>query len=336
MNLLSNRIFLIIIGFLFLITLAYKSVKAAKLYNLYDTDRILETDSINGYSDVVLFKGRFFAVGTDGRIDYISNSGEKKLVYNSFKLKQIKLNCAFSDENILIAAGDHGTILYSFDGKDFYPAKSETDNNIYGITSKDGIIMAGSDGGALLTSKNGKSWSIIQTEAKGKILSLSANNSFFIGVSDAGEIIKSSDGIKWEIKDYNKEYTGYNRYTKFRKILAIQKSVIIIGTHDDGSPSILFSSLGNVWAERLPVYHDDHGMECYLTNKPNDVTYNSNRDEFIIACDKGELFILPSCTKCNEYIKISENDLNAIIYADNYLFIVGEGFSTFIQNVIFQ
>ena len=50
-------------------------------------------------------------------------------------------------------------------------------------------------------------------------------------------------------------------------------------------------------------------------------------DQFILACDNGVLFSLPSCTKCNVYAKISTNNLSAITCAGDYLIVVGEEFS---------
>ncbi len=323
MPLIVNKILPTILSCIILFSLTGNSVTASEFYNLSDTP-----DGSKGYSDIVLFRNSFFAFGTDGRIDCISRSGDKAPIEHSNKSK---LNCAFSNDEILLAAGDHGTIMYSIDGKGFYQVESGTDKNINGIASKNGLIITCADGGLILASKDGKSWNIIRTETKGNIISLTANNSFFIGITDEGEIIKSFDGVRWEIKDYNKEYAGYNKYAKFKKILAAQNSIVIIGTHDDNSPSILFSSLGNVWAERIPFYIDDKGMDC-LVKEPNDITYNSEYDEFILACDDGELLCLPACNKCNEYMKVSENDLNAVLYADNSLIVVGEGFSVFIQN----
>ena len=289
-----------------------------------------ESRNVKGYTDIVRFRDKFIAIGSDGRLDCISKSGNRRPINSPTKYK---LNCAFSNDEILSVGGDHGTILYSYDGTSFYHAESGTDKNINGLTFKNGLILAGTDKGIILISKDGKSWSNIHTNIKGNILSLTKSHSFFIGITDAGEIIKSFDGINWEIKDYNKEYAGYNLHSKFKKILAAQNSIIIIGTHDDGSPSILFSSRGNVWAERLPIYYDDQGKVRYLRNRPNGITYDPDQDEFILACDNGELFSLLSCTKCNKYTKISENDLNALICDDNYLLIVGDEFSVFIQNL---
>ncbi|MBN2088016.1 hypothetical protein JW964_00295, partial [candidate division KSB1 bacterium] len=164
-----------------------------------------QSDNIKGYTDIVHFKDRFIAVGSDGRIDCISKSVEKTPIDYSCKYK---LNCAFANDEILIIAGDYGTILYSFDGKDFHHAKTVTDNNINGVTIKNGLILAGADNGIILISQDGKSWSTIQTKTKGNIISLSTGNSFCMGITDAGEIIKSINGNNWEIKDYNKEYAG--------------------------------------------------------------------------------------------------------------------------------
>jgi hypothetical protein len=319
-----------VIGCLILLSLADKSVKAVEHYSLFDTSYVSKSDGSKGYNDIVFFKDRFITVGTDGRIDCIYKSGERIPVDNS---SIYKLNCAFSYGEILIAAGDHGTILYSSDGKSFYRTESGTDKNLNGITFKNGLIIAGADNGTILTSKNGISWNIVPTKIKGNIVSLTANNSFFIGISDSGEIIKSFDGIIWEIQDYNKEYAGYNKYSKFKKILATQNSIIIIGTHDDGSPSILFSSLGNVWTEREPIYQDDQGIVQCLTRKPNGITYDTERDQFILACDNGELLTLPPCSKCNKHAKISETDFNALIYSDDCLLIVGNDYSVFSQRL---
>ena len=276
------------------------------------------------------FQDQYIATGADGRIDNISIHGESVTIDKS---SQYRLNCAFSNDNIFIAVGEHGSIVYSVDGKVFNQAKSGTDKNIRGITSRNGLIITGAENGTILTSQDGKVWNLVETKAKGNILSLSSNNSFFIGVTDAGEIIKSTDGYKWEIKDYNKEYAGFNPYLKFKKILAVDNNIIIIGTHEDGSPAILSSSLGTVWAERLSVYIDEEDRINYLTNTPNDLAYDPDQEQFILGCENGELFTLPGCSKCNKLIKISECDLNAIIYDNSFLLIGAADYSVLIQRL---
>jgi hypothetical protein len=80
-----------------------------------------------GYTDIVHFKEKLIAVGTDGRIDCITKSGESAPLDSSYSYK---LNCAYSNEEIIIAAGDRGIILYSSDGEHFREAESGTDKNI--------------------------------------------------------------------------------------------------------------------------------------------------------------------------------------------------------------
>jgi hypothetical protein len=279
---------------------------------------------IKGYRDVVFYNEEYIAVGTDGRIDCIDKSGARIPVVTSSKYN---LNCAVSYNQMLIVAGDNGTILYSSDGKIFSSAESGTDKNINGITVKNGLIAAGTDNGIILVSLNGKSWSSVHTAVKGNIVSLSANDSFFFGISDKGEIIRSDDGLNWDVKDYNKEYSGYNKSCVFKKILTTKNRIVIIGAHEDGSPSVIFSTLGNVWTERSLFYNDDQGMIRYLTSKPNDIAYDPARDQFILACDNGELFSLPGCTKCNAYARVSNNNLTGIICDGDYLLIVGDDFA---------
>jgi len=281
------------------------------------------TGNNEGYRDITLCNEKFLAVGTDGEIDYITNSEERIQVVNAFKNN---LNCVVSEDQTIIAAGDNGTILFSSDGQFFTKVESGTDKNINGMAFRNDLLVAGADKGTILISKNGKTWNSKHLEVRGNIVSVTANDSFFFGITDSGEIIRSNDGLNWEITDYNKEYSGYNKSCEFKKVLATKNRIVIIGRHDDGSPAVLFSSLGNVWTERSLTYNDDHGMIRFLTNEPNDIAYDPVRDQFILACDNGEIFSLPSCTKCNASVTISNNDLYAIICTDDFLVSAGEEF----------
>lgn len=289
-----------------------------------------ETVRAPGYTDLVRFKGVFMAVGTDGRIDRILESGESETVACP---AADTLHCAVANDEVLIAAGDHGTILVSTDGTSFKRAQSDTDQAILAVCVQDDLMIAGTDQGTILLSQDARSWNTVQIAVKGRIISLSANKSFIMGITDASEILKSADGIHWEIQDYNTAYAGYNQPARFNKILTAENHIIIIGTHDNGSPCILFSALGSVWAERLPVYYDDDGKIAYLDQSPNAITYDAQWDAFILACNKGTLLSLPTCKKCNEYVQISEKNLYAILYADPYLVVAGEDFSVFVQKL---
>ena len=297
---------------------------AEELHSGYYAQQKSDAGNTKGYRDIIFYNGKFLAVGNDGKIDYINSSGEKAQVANAYKNT---LNCVISSDQIVVAAGDNGIILFSSDRQVFTKVESGTDKNINGMAFRNDLLIAGADKGTILISKNGETWNSKHLEVKGNIVSISANDSYWIGITDRGEIIRSYDGLNWEIKDYNKEYSGYNKSCIFKKVLLTENRIVIIGTHDDGSPAVLFSSLGNVWTERLLIYYDDQGIIRSLTNKPNGITYDPAGDQFILACDNGVLFSLPSCTKCNVYAKISTNNLCAIICTGDYLLIVGEEFS---------
>jgi hypothetical protein len=291
--------------------------------------QIPDPAEMKGYRDVFFYNGKFIAVGSDGRIDNITNSDERIPVVNACKNN---LNCVIGRDKELVVAGDKGTILLSSDAQIFSQAETGTDKNINGIAFINDLLIAGADRGTILISKNGNSWNSMHLEVKGNIVSLTANDSFCIGITDSGEIIRSNDGFNWEITDYNKKYSGYNKSCIFKKILTANNRIVIIGRHDDGSPAVLFSSLGNVWTERSLIYNDDHGIIRFLANTPNDITYDPVRDQFILVCDNGEIFILPSCTKCNLSVIISPYDLFAVTCTNDLLVSAGEGFFVNIIN----
>lgn len=276
-----------------------------------------------GYRDIVAYKDQFLAVGTDGRIDCINKSGEITRINNAFTNI---LNGVIYTTQTIIAVGNEGTILFSSDGKTCLKKESGTDKNINSITSFKGNVIASADDGTLLIMESENSWKHIRLPLKGDIISISSGSSLCIGVTNKGEIIKTSDAVNWDIFDYNKEYAGYNKPCSFKNVLVTSNRIAIIGQHDDGSPVVLFSSLGNVWAERSLNYTDDYGMMQVVTNQPNDICYDAVGDQFFLVCNDGEVLILPSCTKCNKSFTVREYNLNGIICLENTLMIVGDDY----------
>lgn len=277
-----------------------------------------------GYRDAVAYMGQFLAVGTGGRIDLIDASGSRILTFGEHRGD---LNCAAIWEQLVVVAGDGGSVLILEDGKVFEEVETGTDKDINGIAVREDMIVAGADGGILLVTVNGKSWNTIKPGVRGNIVSVAASELIFIAVTDEGEIIKSDNGLNWQVTDYNREYSGFYKPCIFHEVLATGSSLVICGKHHDGSPAVITSTMGNVWTERLLNYRDDHGNICFLSNCPNSVTFDKPRDQYILACDRGEIFSLPSCTKCNASAIISGNNLDAIACLDDMLFCGGEGFS---------
>ncbi|MBN2665277.1 MAG: hypothetical protein JXR67_02115 [Bacteroidales bacterium] len=277
-----------------------------------------------GYRDAVPFRGLFLAVGTGGRIDLIDASGSRIKTFNEHRGD---MNCAVVWEQLVLVAGEGGAVLWSADGNEFELAVSGTGKDINGIAARQDMIVAGADEGTILISVNGRSWNIIEPGAKGNIVSVTAGESFFMAVTDEGEILRSDDGLNWLVTDYNKEYSGFYKPCLFYEVVAAGSNIVICGKHPDGSPAVITSTLGNVWTERLLSYKHDQRNIRFLSNCPNSVAYDQPRDQYILACDMGEIFSLPSCTKCNASAIISGNDLHTIACLDDMLFCGGEGFS---------
>jgi hypothetical protein len=276
-----------------------------------------------GYSAVTRYEEGFIAVGTDGRIDRISISGA---VTGSEKFTGENLNCIISNDKRAIAAGDRGTILISSEDGIFRKIESHTRENINCLSIFKGIIIAGTDHGSIITDEGEESFKRINLDLKGNIVSVSARQSDCFGVTDEGEIIHSADGIKWDITDFNKVYSGYYRTSRFKKILATESRIVIAGIRYDGSPVLMFSTLGNVWTERPLIYTDDQGREDYLTEKPSDIGYDYSTDEFYLACTNGKLMKLPSCSQCNKLSVLASEDLEGISFSENTMMLVGENF----------
>lgn len=276
-----------------------------------------------GFRDVVFDGSRFYAAGSGGKIEIIDISGKRTSMP---VVSSTDLNSIVSNNEMMIAAGNNGKILFRPGESQFSEIRSGTVKNINCITFFRDLWIAGADDGLMLFSKNGKTWTLNQATFKGNVLSLDCNNSFCFGVTNKGEIIKSSDGLNWEVKDYNKEYQGYNPHCIFRKIIVLQNRIMIIGIHDDHSPAVLYSSLGNVWTERLLSYKDENGRMDMLSEEPNDIAYDADNDQFLVACNNGVIFTLPSCSHCNMLYKVSDQNIRSIAKSSDRFILAGDNF----------
>ena len=277
----------------------------------------------DGYRDITKYEDGFIAAGSDGRIDRISVSGE---IIKSEKFHGVEFNCILSNNQMIIAAGDKGSILISSNKGAFKKVNGGTNKNINSLALFKGKIIAGTDHGEILVGDEKGLFKKIQLGLKGNIVSVSARKSGCYGVTDEGEIIHTVDGINWDILDFNKFYSGYYKPCSFTKVLATENQIAVAGVHDDGSPVLMLSTGGKVWSERSLSYTDDHGMISYLTDIPYDIFYDLAIDQFILACSKGKIMTIPSCSHCNQLMVLSTEDLMGISGNGNELMIVGENF----------
>lgn len=281
-----------------------------------------------GYRSVISYGDGFIAAGSDGRIDWYSVSGRK---IKEEKFPGETFNCLLEYNQMVIAAGESGSMLISSDEGPFRKVETGTVRDINSLAEFGGIIIAGADHGEIITGDGSGPFRINHLDVKGNIVSVSARASDCYGVTDEGEVIHTKNGKDWEITDLNKVYSGYYKPSSFIKVLVTDNRVAITGVHDDGSPVVLYSSLGKVWTQRTLNYTDDQGIARILTGKPNDIYYDAAGDQFFIICSNGEMMVLPSCTQCNKLAEISGDNLTGIACSGNTFMIVGDNF--FIKSV---
>lgn len=316
----------------FIVTLTLFSAHYAgdnpeSIYAVQPTESIGKIqDPVNneGYRDIITYGDILIAVGSSGRIDRISFSGESVKPANS--PVKTALNEAVANGKSVIAVGDKGSILTSDDGESFAEVKAGINADLNSVTHFDHFFIAGADSGILFLSNDGIAWSKLDLNLKGNIVSVSADDTRCAGVTDAGEIIISNDGMNWEIFDYNQTYKGFYKQCRFRKVLVAGKRIVVAGVHDDNTPAVLFSTMGKVWSERLLHFTDLNGMNGFLENLPNDIAYDQAEDQFLVACNNGEVISLPPCTKCNTLFRLGTANLFAVTYSGNIIAVAGSGY----------
>ena len=276
-----------------------------------------------GYRAIISLDDGFLAAGSGGRIDWISVTGK---VIKSENFPGENFNCLLSDNQRIIVAGDCGIILISSDDGLFRPADSGTDKNINSLSLFKGMIIAGNDDGEILSGNEKEGFRKIRPGLKGNIVSVSARLTDCYGVTDEGEIIRTTDGINWDIFDFNQVYSGFYKPCFFTRILVTENRIAAVGVQNDGLPVLMFSNQGKVWTERRLNFTNDQGMTDVLTDRPNDIFYDSLHDQFVLVCDKGKLMKLPSCSQCNRQVKLSEENFTGISGNEDILVIVGENY----------
>ena len=120
-------------------------------------------------------------------------------------------------------------------------------------------------------------------------------------VTDAGEIRRSPDGDAWTLFDFNAEYAGYYPQVTWRAVAAGGGSVMVAGLDADGHLAIYTSSRGSVWSVRVLEY-TIAGERRVLDVAPASLSYDAQRDSFILQGVDGTRFEMPGCAHCNRLI----------------------------------
>ena len=282
-----------------------------------------KSSSANGYRALIGCGDGFLAAGSGGRMDWISVSGD---LTQSLKPTEANLNALLSYKQTLYAAGDSGTLLISTDNHHFRKVEIGTGSAIHCLTRFNNQIVAGSDNGLLLVGDELGVFNRVELALEGNIVSLSANETACYGVTDKGEILHSTDGIHWVLFDFNSYYAGYYKSCQFTCVFADKNQISAAGRCLDGSPILMVSSQGTVWSERSLNFTDEQGVRSSLTEIPSSICLDEAGDQLLLACGKGQVMSIPSCSHCNKLWTISTEDLSGISKNGTTWLIVGADF----------
>ena len=145
---------------------------------------------------------KFTAYGNDLYVA-VGLSGTIIYSYDGFKWQQDlkitskNLNGVINKSSLFIAVGDEGTILKSEGMGKWEKITSPTTNILNSITYGNGIFVAIGNGGVILASIDGTNWSQCQSPTSVNLKSVSFGNGIFIAVGDSGVILRSLDGVTW-------------------------------------------------------------------------------------------------------------------------------------------
>lgn len=150
----------------------------------------------------------------------------------------------------------------------------------------------------------------ISVDIKGELTGLDAGADMCYAVTDSSEIVSFNLALIGKVFDFNGEYSGYYGNLRLIDIATGPASVCIAAEREDGCPAAFVSSKGSVWSERELNYKSE-GVWRQFEIIPDSVIYEEDSDSFVLICNEGWRFHLPSCSHCN-YIE-RDADLSRIL-----------------------
>lgn len=272
-----------------------------------------------GFRDIAPWDMDFLAVGTGGRMAVVSPSGDQQSVDTMTKNS---LHAVAVQNGAAYAVGDAGTLVV-YDGQEATNAVLDAGVNLCSIVSWNGRLYAGGSDGALFSfAPDDLSGTRLSTSAAGIVTGLAASDKLLLAVTDRGEILTSGNGRSWSRLDYNQ---AYQTDAVFGRALWTDGLFYAVGRHADGTPLLIQSSMGGVWAERA--------LDS-LNGEPADLAGLSlggmawDGQQAYIACSDGQLLTLPDCVQCNQLQTIADANLTAAVYHSGRVAAVGENFCT--------
>jgi hypothetical protein len=153
----------------------------------------------------VTTSGGFLALGTNG---FLMNSPDGLTWAPTAPIPSTGMNGVaigvVSGFTVFVAVGNGGSIFISGDLLKWIPAKSNTANDLFGVSFINGIFVATGAAGTLLTSPDASTWTPQTSNApstsalRSVAFGPTASGFRYVAVGDAGTIVTSGDVVKWD------------------------------------------------------------------------------------------------------------------------------------------
>ncbi len=273
-------------------------------------------DCPEGFRAVTAWDTDFLAVGTGGRMSLIAPDGTQQAISSG---TDAALHAVAVLEGRAYAVGDAGTLVV-YDGRQAAVSAIDPRVNLCAVVVwKDMLFVGGSDGALFRLAPDGEAVRL-DVSASGTVTGLTASEARLLVVTDRGEILTSENGADWTCLHYRQ---AYHTEVSFTGALWTDGLFYACGRRTDGTPLLVQSTMGGVWAERT--------LDM-LNGQPADLSalvfggIAWDGRQAYVACNDGRLLTLPDCAECNQLQTIADANLTAAVCHSGRVAVVGEGF----------
>lgn len=281
-----------------------------------------------GYRDAITYEDGFLVVGTEGRIDFITNDGQ---VEKRGSGTTATLSGMYNDDGYVMICAEDGTVLGSPDGIN-YTISKVGDEKLLGITVYNNTAFTVSDQGTVYSSHDLVEWEATRFNGVDSAVGIASDDQCVVVVSEDTDILVSLDGENWDYQNYNEVYEGLSYSYGFRRVVGAGATFFILGYYLDNPniPALLYSETGEVLMEKALLEINGEAPTGEKPIVPNDLGIDI--DQLYAPCEDGSVLTVTSCVVCNELQQMEKVPLNAIALNEQIVLLVGEDYFFSLQD----
>ncbi len=278
-----------------------------------------------GYRDTAALEDGFYAVGTQGRIDFIFPDGTVEAC-QSGTTATISGVCLVN--GMVVASAEDGTVLWSEDGRTFTVQTVAQGKTLVGITQYGGLYYTADDQGTIYASQDLVSWTDRRFEGVDALIGITATNQCVVAVSETSDIVMSFDGLEWSHMNYDEKYDGLSMTYGFQQVVSAGETFFILGYRLDNPnvPAVLYSDTGEVWMEKPLMEINGQVPTGEQLLRLYDLGVDI--DQLYAPANDGQVVTITSCVVCNEMRALdgAQGRLMSISVTPDVVLVAGDGY----------